>query len=216
MNLAPFMNAHIKHLFLPILIVGVIFSTPSHGDWFRSTLSFCVSRLDKRSSNVILEPRLPRADLPIISMTTERTADLVKALTDLDIALNEGLTIVGWSTTPGVRMIVVEDSLGIMQGYGEHPNVEEALIHAAEDYVAGGREYDQVYGEGKMYPAYLIGEQIISSALDHWVLQGNTLQVSKRKHTVTAKFIDYRQRVISTGQGHSLEGALRAVEGPLK
>jgi hypothetical protein len=59
-----------------------------------------------------------------------------------------------------------------LKGYGEHPAVEEALRHASEDYLAGRRPYETVYGV--LYDHYLTGSSSPSSELDAWVLQGQT------------------------------------------
>lgn len=44
-------------------------------------------------------------------------------------------------------MIRIEKQSAKLLAYGEHPNVDEAFRILAEDYKAGGRKYDKVYGK---------------------------------------------------------------------
>ena len=46
---------------------------------------------------------------------------------------------------------------GPLRGYGEHPILLRALYYASEDYLAGGRPYDEVYG--KLKPHHLHGKK---------------------------------------------------------
>lgn len=72
----------------------------------------------------------------------------------------------------GLRVVRLERD-GTLVGYGEHPNIEDAMSHADEDYLAGGRKYKQVYG--KIYPHYLTGSSHASSILDSWISRGFTV-----------------------------------------
>jgi hypothetical protein len=69
----------------------------------------------------------------------------------------------------GLRVVRLErvrpgQSRGILDGYGEHPHIEEAMAHAAEDFAAGGRPYGEVYG--KIHDHYLTGSSEPCSQLD--------------------------------------------------
>lgn len=55
-------------------------------------------------------------------------------------------------------------------GYGEAPHVHEAMRIAAEDYLAGGRDYYVVYGNVETH--FLTGDPTPDSQLDAWVRQG--------------------------------------------
>jgi hypothetical protein len=70
----------------------------------------------------------------------------------------------------------IEDTLDSnpLRGYGEHYAVEVAIDHTAEDYEAGHRPYNEVYGEDKLYPHYLTGSSSPNSRLDLWLLKGGT------------------------------------------
>lgn len=93
-------------------------------------------------------------------------------LTGLEKALEEGCRLHGFRSGGGLRVIRIEQE-GRLRGYGEHPNVEDALSHANEDFLAGGREYNEVYGKSK--PHYLSGSSRATSPFDQWLLQGRTI-----------------------------------------
>ena len=86
-------------------------------------------------------------------------------------ALKQGVKLHAFRSGGGLR--VVSLSRAGKEGYGEHPNIEDALSHAAEDFTAGGRPYKDVYGKSK--PHYLTGSSTASSGLDQWILQGHTV-----------------------------------------
>jgi hypothetical protein len=87
-------------------------------------------------------------------------------------ALKQGVTLHAFLSGGGLRVVSLSRG-GADVGYGEHPNVEDALSHAAEDFTAGGRPYKQVYGKSK--PAYLTGSRTATSELDLWIRQGRTV-----------------------------------------
>lgn len=82
-------------------------------------------------------------------------------------ALKEGNKMHAFMSGGGLRVVSFS---GV--GYGEHPNIEEALKHLEEDYLAGGRPYEKVYG--KLYPHYLTGSTLPTSNLDSWIREGRT------------------------------------------
>ena len=59
-------------------------------------------------------------------------------------------------------------------GYGEYPNIEGAFSLMADDYLAGGRDYKDVYGI--LIPKYYTGSSECVSDLDHWVYKGSTFE----------------------------------------
>jgi hypothetical protein len=94
----------------------------------------------------------------------------------LEGALRKGHVIHAFLSGGGLRVIRVEkERHGTLLGYGEHPSVVEALKHAAEDFVAGGRPYADVYGgPTARYAHYLTGSPSSNSELDAWLRLGNT------------------------------------------
>ncbi len=91
----------------------------------------------------------------------------------LEEALRDGCRLHGFRSGGGLRVIRVEDQKGALRGYGEHPHVEEALAHANEDLIAGGRPYKEVYGKSETH--YLTGSCDASSDLDRWLLRGKDI-----------------------------------------
>lgn len=77
----------------------------------------------------------------------------------------------------------------VLRGYGEHPHIEEALRIAGEDFVAGGRPYDKVYGV--VEPKYLTGSTSPSSPLDTWVLAGNTIDAWQDGDSIVVGLMGY-------------------------
>jgi hypothetical protein len=102
-----------------------------------------------------------------------------KTQTVLEGALRKGNCIHAFLSGGGLRVIRIEKKArnGTLVGYGEHPDVEDALKHAAEDFTAGGRPYDKVYGPKGLYAHYLTGSTSTASALDAWVRRGSTFDI---------------------------------------
>ncbi len=94
------------------------------------------------------------------------------SLSGIEKALQEGCKLHGFRSGGGLRVIRLEQERKL-RGYGEHPNVEGALNHADEDFLAGGRKYSDVYGKSKDH--YLTGSSLASSELDQWLLCGHTI-----------------------------------------
>ncbi len=97
-------------------------------------------------------------------------------LKGIEKALNKGCKIHAFRSGGGLRVVRIEKD-DVLKGYGEHPEIEEAIAHANEDYLKGGRPYKKVYGKSKTH--YLTGSGRASSALDEWILRGNTFDVWK-------------------------------------
>lgn len=93
-------------------------------------------------------------------------------LPGLEQALRDGCKVHAFRSGGGLRVIRITTKDGQLKGYGEHPQVEDALSHANEDFLAGGRPYQEVYGGSK--PNYLTGSSEPTSPLDDWLLHGHT------------------------------------------
>jgi len=106
----------------------------------------------------------------------ENTKEKIKDLKEIDLALKNGAKLHGWRSGGGLRVISLELHDRNV-GYGEHPDVLEALEHANEDLLAGGRKYSEVYG--KIYPHYLTGSLDSTSELDRWILDGNDINAEE-------------------------------------
>lgn len=85
----------------------------------------------------------------------------------------------------GLRVVRIEGPKGLV-GYGEHFSIDEALVHADEDFLAGHRNYQDVYG--KIYPAYLTGSSHPSCELDDWMLKGFKFNASFYKVRGSIRF----------------------------
>lgn len=94
-------------------------------------------------------------------------------LDTLDKALRDGACLRAFLSGGGLRVVCLERPTGTLVGYGEHPHLCDALSHAAEDYLAGGRPYKEVYGGSK--PHYLTGSTTPNSDFDAWIRQGQTM-----------------------------------------
>lgn len=93
----------------------------------------------------------------------------------MEAILRNGHRLHAFLSGGGLRVVRIErvksrQRRGDLAGYGEHPYLEQALNHAAEDHAAGGRPYLDVYG-GK-HPHYLTGSCTPSSQLDAHVRRG--------------------------------------------
>lgn len=95
--------------------------------------------------------------------------------TNIETALRKGARLHAFRSGGGLRVVCVDDDDGNNIGYGEHPDVAEALQHCDDDIAAGGRDYHAVYG--KIHPHYLTGSSSPASPLDAWLLKGSTFDV---------------------------------------
>src|SRR3989344_1605994 len=111
-------------------------------------------------------------------------------LTQIEKALKQGCRVHGFRSGGGLRVVRVEQK-GKLRGYGEHPNVEDALFHANEDLSLGGRVYNKVYGVLK--PHYLTGSSQATSPLDAWLLRGNTFDAFAEGSAVVVELRGYAQ-----------------------
>lgn len=102
-------------------------------------------------------------------------------LKTIEKALKKGGRLHTFRSGGGLRVVRIERN-GELLAYGEHPSIDDALAHAAEDFKAGGREYGSVYGGSK--PHYLTGSPEATSRLDLWVLQGHNFDAYYDKEFV--------------------------------
>lgn len=109
-------------------------------------------------------------------------------LTGIEKALQEGNRIHGFLSGGGLRVVRIELD-GVLKGYGEHPSVDHALRHADEDFLAGGRDYNAVYGGKHLH--YLTGSTGVTSPLDSWVRQGRTFDTYVRDGEVVLELHGY-------------------------
>jgi hypothetical protein len=96
-------------------------------------------------------------------------------LDGLQVALSKEAKIHAFLSGGGLRVVRVNGDNLLLLGYGESIHLEEALVHANEDYLAGGREYSEVYGG--IYPHYLTGDTLSASNIDYWIRRGQTLDL---------------------------------------
>ena len=96
------------------------------------------------------------------------------SLATLEKGLREGARLHAFRSGGGLRVVRLDMPGDIPKGYGEHYAVEVAIDHTAEDYLAGVRLYNEVYGEDALYPHYLTGSSAPNSPLDLWLLKGST------------------------------------------
>lgn len=96
-------------------------------------------------------------------------------------ALKDGCLIHGFRSGGGLRVICISKG-NKDKGYGEHPDVMDALKHAAEDYLAGHRSYKYVYG--KKYVHYLTGSSTPSCTLDEMLLRGYSFDCTQKGEEV--------------------------------
>jgi hypothetical protein len=109
-------------------------------------------------------------------------------LTRIEMALKDGARMHGFLSGGGLRVVRIEKD-GELKGYGEHPNVEEALSHANKDILYGGRPYKLVYGV--LNPHYLTGSSTASSRLDGWLLKGNTFDSYAKRQSIITELRGY-------------------------
>lgn len=106
----------------------------------------------------------------------------------IEKALREGCRLHAFRSGGGLRVIRLEKD-GVLKGYGEHPIVHDAIVHACEDFLAGGRPYKEVYGG--THPHYLTGVSTASDSLDGWLLKGNTFDAWREGDEVVFQLKGY-------------------------
>jgi hypothetical protein len=109
-------------------------------------------------------------------------------------ALDSGLFFYAFRSGGGLRVLSLGETPKSQKYYGEHPNVMDALAILCDDYKAGGRRYEDVYG--KLCPHYYTGSFTPDSELDRWVLQGNTVYASSESGKVVVTLKGYNRWVL--------------------
>lgn len=134
----------------------------------------------------------------------------------IEQALIDGHNVHAFSSGGGLRVIRIEATDGNLVGYGEAPQVEEAVAHAALDYQLGHEDYSKQYsGEDSRYPHYLTGTTELSSPLDAHLRWGHTFDAKSKdgKIEVTLSGLDHtpdvpqevHDAVLATGEPVSWE-----------
>lgn len=115
-------------------------------------------------------------------------------LTGVHLALSKGLKLHAFLSGGGLRVVSLSTKGGDEKAYGEHPHVEDALNHLDEDFLAGGRPYNEMYGPKGLYTHYLTGSTLPTSNLDYWVRRGNTFDVWQENNVVFFRLNGYAQQ----------------------
>lgn len=92
----------------------------------------------------------------------------------IEKALREGGQLHAFMSGGGLRVLRIEKGKrgGKLIAYGEHPTVDEAFRILGDDFKAGGRDYNKVYG--KIEEHYLTGQSMPEGELDAWIRKGST------------------------------------------
>ncbi len=123
-------------------------------------------------------------------MTTLNTAKPA-ASEVIERALREGGKLHTFLSGGGLRVVRIESDTDGLVAYGEHPHIDEALRHTADDFLAGHRAYHHVYG-GE-YPLYLTGASTPNSELDAWVRQGSTFDARADGDAIVVELHGYER-----------------------
>lgn len=108
------------------------------------------------------------------------SGEIVVHAAEIEQPLRDGHQLHAFSSGGGLRVVRIETTDGELVGYGEAPQVEEALVHAAKDYQLGHETYEQQYsGENSRYDHYLTGTTEVSSPLDGHLRRGLTVDARK-------------------------------------
>lgn len=109
-------------------------------------------------------------------------------LTDLEPAFRSEGKLHAFRSGGGLRVLRIERD-GELIAYSEHPNVGDAFRILLDDYKAGGRDYNEVYGGSEEH--YLTGSSAADSLLDQWILSGNTFDAWFSKGRFTFELRGY-------------------------
>jgi hypothetical protein len=166
------------------------------------------------------------------------SAEVMPARAEIEQPLRDGHNVHAFLSGSRLRVIRIEDQAGELVGYGEAPQVEDALAHAAQDYQFGHEAYEEQYsGDNARHPHCLTGTREVSSPLDEHLLKGATFDAHQSRGgiVVTLSGIQLSPRVSSdsheqaaprtdatlfhsytkTGEGQTFEAAVvEAFEAP--
>ncbi|HLC81324.1 MAG TPA: hypothetical protein VJH68_01585 [Candidatus Nanoarchaeia archaeon] len=129
-----------------------------------------------------------------------------QSLNGIDQALQDRKILRAFRSGGGLRVVRIEDSRdGPLRGYGEDPNLMPALHDASDDYLAGGREYSEVYD--KLKPHYLTGTTQAEDRLDLWVLQGHKLWAERKDGKVKVEARTFEDKRVVSALGDDFKTA---------
>lgn len=117
-------------------------------------------------------------------------------LSGIVTALKNGCVLHAFRSGGGLRVVRIEKEKrgGDLVGYGEHPMAADAFSHANEDYLAGGRKYEKVYG--KIHPHYLTGAVPSGNdPLDAWIYKGFELDAYYENKKIVVELTGYNTRM---------------------
>jgi hypothetical protein len=106
-------------------------------------------------------------------------------------ALRGGAKLKGFLSGGGLRVLRVEDELGILVGYGEHPHASAAFRILADDIVAGGRDYEAVYGPIETH--YLTGSSLAEDQVDAWFHRGYSFRMVGNEKLIALELSGFAQ-----------------------
>lgn len=99
----------------------------------------------------------------------------------IEKALKDGATMTCFRSGGGLRVVCIDkkgkNGKDKLIAYGEHPHIENALLHAEEDLRDGFLEYKKKY-DGKHHTHYLTGSMSQSSPLDGMILASTTAKIT--------------------------------------
>jgi hypothetical protein len=131
-------------------------------------------------------------------------------LVHIEAALSQGYKLHAFLSGGGLRVVRIENDTDELRGYGEHPNIEDALAHANLDLGHGHRPYSEVYG--KEFPHYLTGSITTTSPLDAWVRKGSTFDVKKDGDEYVFDLVGYQYFELPEQVKKDLDSGSDAVE----
>lgn len=109
-------------------------------------------------------------------------------------ALRDDFKLHAFLSGGGLRVITL--TKGKTEFYGEHPNIEDALLHLNEDFLAGGIPYEEMYRSNGRHTHYLTGSSLASSNIDYWVRQGQTIDAWQEDDQVVCQLSGYMHQEI--------------------
>ncbi|MBI4153798.1 hypothetical protein HY501_00525 [Candidatus Woesearchaeota archaeon] len=124
----------------------------------------------------------------------------------IDRALHDGKILRAFRSSAGLRVVRIEDSRGgPLRGYGEHPDLMQALLHASVDYLAGGRPYEGVYGKSEPYRLW--GGVSSEDRLDLWLVYGNKLWAERTNISVKVEARNFEYKPVVSAVGNDFKTA---------
>lgn len=113
----------------------------------------------------------------------------------IEEALQDGYKLHGFTSGGRLRVLTLEK--GKQTYYGEGVDFYAALRILGDDVIAGGRKYKDVYGEGKIEPAYWTGRYPDNGdAVDTWFYQGHDFDVIWEDGQIVVKLV--KKNVVRT------------------